>query len=207
MFVKVYHYYTLHSIAVWPPEWPYYFWIVALVVFLILVSILVILWKWSPKRDNNLFQVNYIEGDKISLTPDLNKKPQSNSDIDKCEKSLNIETKEETELKPIFQKTPLKLDLTPKEEHKVEKSGENVTTPLTPREIFFYDLIESANKSFNSSTKLNANRKSEPEDTHEFFIASVSPSKTCVSNVFLFVNPDDKEQSSGQEIVKDVKYL
>lgn len=163
MFVKVSY---LSRYNDWPIEWPFYFWSVAFIIFLILLGILVLLWRLSPKNKNQLFQVNYINEKVI----------EENTSLVICEKKLELDDN-------------LK---------KLEENEDIVTTPLTPRELFFYDLIESANKSFNSSIRINQNRAS-TGGQQEFFIANVSPTRNCVSNVFLFVNPEESQPDPIQE--------
>jgi hypothetical protein len=126
-----------------------------------MMSILVFLWKLSPKDEEQLFEVNYID-EKANL-------------MDEDKKSFGTQENDQFEI--------------------IEEKNEEgrASTPLTPRELFFYDLIEGANNSFNSSTKVGENRRSlDGEKPQEFFIASVSPTRSCVANVFMFVNPNEQ---------------
>jgi hypothetical protein len=143
-----------------------------------MMSILVFLWKLSPKDEEQLFEVNYID-EKANLM-DEDKKSFGTQENDQFE--IMEEDKKSMKLENLSRVT------------KEEKNGEErASTPLTPRELFFYDLIEGANNSFNSSTKLGENRRSaDGEKPQEFFIASVSPTRSCVANVFMFVNPNEQ---------------
>jgi hypothetical protein len=126
-----------------------------------MMSILVFLWKLSPKDEEQLFEVSYID-EKANL-------------MDEDKKSFGTQENDQFEI--------------------IEEKNEEgrASTPLTPRELFFYDLIEGANNSFNSSTKVGENRRSlDGEKPQEFFIASVSPTRSCVANVFMFVNPNEQ---------------
>lgn len=140
------------------------------------MSILVCLWKYKANHQKKLIKVNL-----------LNEKP------DPTEEMIELD-----EIKNHFEKD-LKLEILPSCEFAEEQIITPIT-PLTPREIFFHDLIESAKEvELNSSTQL-PRTSAVIDNDKEFFIANVSPNKNCVSNVFLYVNETDTVANDNSEL-------
>lgn len=186
VFIKV-RSYCIVSHSDWPKEWPYFFWIVAFFIYLILMSLLVCLWKLKlpQKRQNKkLFQISIIDNKEDSTEEKIESIKEKNYDGN----SLKLKIVPSSE--PVISEEPF---ITP-------------ITPLTPREIFFHNLIESANRAeCNSSTQIIRSSIESSDKEKEFFIANVTPSKVCVSNAFIYVDKTGSDTCDNALIHVDVQ--
>lgn len=190
--------------------WPVYFWVTAFIVYLIILALLLCYWRCTPKKKKQAVYVISVE-DKDEVEEDscieLNEIPSKEiTDINANDSDIKKDTPDQNELFPRCsvrqKKRPQSLMLT--EERPV---SQNLSSPLTPRELFFIDLIETANKTCSSTTHTflenekqryspdpvvmdSDNDKTKSSLPAEFFIANVPVDQNCTSQVFLYVDED-----------------
>lgn len=253
----------------WPKQWPFYYWMVALIVFVLLLAILVCIWRYSSRKNQensstmvsgidskkmyakcrkdsnpkklytislNTIQKNQDKPEGICMEPSTCQQDASTlklekrlagdnpkdedtieNDIDKVFRRCSIQHKSQREMK-----RPESLALSTVTETTAEVHS--ASSPLTPRELFFWDLIQNANKSRNSTThsfiehekefcssddaSLSSPKavkpttdnpeiraaRSEKLSSTEYFIANVPDRKSLTAEVFLFVDGGEPEK-------------
>lgn len=141
-------------------QWDCAFWLVALFLFCFLLGLLLYCCTYSPKSDI-LEEVKVTE----ELFPNLN---------DSC-------------IDQMLDKCELRIDDSSASIGSEDVTESMVLSPLTPRELFFQDLIENAKSSPNSNSVLS-------DSCREFFIANVSPTTVTQSDrVFCYINANSNE--------------
>lgn len=204
----------------WPSNWIYFFWAICFVIFLIVLCLLICLWRCNPRKKNRDETDELIPNSNTSktqdiysqtLTADAIKAPKDNKE----RIGTNVTPKRNTEAIPVCnvkrrldKKRPESVNLTRVHEPQKYRSlyyGE--TSPLTPRELFFFDLMKSAHESERSLTysfienEKKANTLTHPRSSQtdnkgskEYFIANVTTPDKCTNEVFLFIENDKSEK-------------
>lgn len=225
IFVSICEYYWHYKIKIWSLLWPLYFWLTALFVFIVIMLLVMVLWLCSEQALKKKRKV--CDEEKLLTFKGNNDKYYVKNETEHSEpwEPMDIESEKPVQLRnnenrslydkrrhtefPASSKTKLQLKLRP-----LSHVEEFVDPNLTPREIFFFDLIQAANKSPAShitSTKTfleNERIFSEATATHkndtEIFIANV-PEKCNESNVvFMFIADDSSENKSSDKVPLDV---
>lgn len=165
IFVAMSKHYSIYKPGYGLAIWPIYYWIIALIIFTIILIICVIIWKFQENKKKNY---SYLPGqDRISCNHDKNECYIQMSDLKKRDSydSLVLKDEEKIELRATeprdnkrrhteFPKPKPKLEI---KLRPLSQPQESVLTPMTPREVFFMDLIEAAENSPDSqipTTKL-----------------------------------------------------
>lgn len=180
-----------------------FYWIIAFIVFCIIILIPIYLtfckkeneskerYKVSERGveigsddDSNIITLNELEPITINETNEsseiniVHKNTKNNEEIDKMFPRCSIRHPQKTKSLIITQK---------------EIKERPLSTPLTPRELFFQDLFANIDNS-SSSVKFPEESVLTPtsdgpnnDSTSEFFIANVPADKTCTSIVEMFI--------------------
>lgn len=203
--------YLLQLKPKWPKIWQFIYWLLALIVFVILLLLLVYLWRRRSKHKNEIL------GRKESdfLLNNIKNECKKNS----CSVTLYTiqKSQEPAERSPPTEKIrnrPSNLSISQVTTVELHNS---TSSPLSPRELFFWDLIQSANKSSNSvSYNFIENEKkfcsldnfsvSSPKRiksaevtrrsraSADYFIANVPDRKSLTAEAFLFVDGGETER-------------
>lgn len=204
----------------WSNNWIYLFWLICFVIFVIILCLLIFLWKCNPNKKNEeetdeLIPTNVTisktqEIYPQTLTADAIKTPKDV--LDKTDKNVHVETNLDTKAicnvkRRLDKKRPESVNLTRVHEPQKFRSlyyGE--TSPLSPRELFFFDLMKSAHESERSlsnsfienerkaNTLTPTTRNTRNKGSKEFFIANVTTPDKCTSEVFLFIENDKNDK-------------
>lgn len=195
-------------------NWFWYYWPVALLLFVLLLLFLLCIWRCTPNK--TLSEDRREEEKECILNNQRNNFYTVYSETNTNIENENTESVALTDITPsktekLFprcsvKRKPEKLQITKVDIH--EQPNKYPVASLSPRELFFKDLLESDNKS-NSSVTFNAenqpledtvfsalnkiNCDTKKNETREYFIASVSPGQqqNYKSNIFMFVNADE----------------
>lgn len=175
IFVRLTNKYDNSLKTFWYISWIYYFWGTCFIFYIAVLSVIICFWKCSPKfvkakevsstSAKRMGSVNNKHFYSVSLT-NLNNLESSERNLkneqflSESSKNGNVkyesksELSEEVCIKSVAKKAEGKIR--PKSLHfKTEKvEFHRYSSPLTPREEFFYDLYASANRECYSQTKL-----------------------------------------------------
>lgn len=231
IFESVEHDYENSLERAWTRDWPYYFWIMAFLLFVLLLSIFICLWRCTP---NYVRKPSFLEnGEREPIMRKTKKKIRRKSrslynvsvqnlgcasdDGKRCSKSdfSNIDADFDRsssislddlskDVEKIFPRCSVRRkpnerpsrqtrfdSATEKTEVDVEPNGRQ---RFSPREQFFIDFYRGVHENDVRATKtfIEMERKNCEGDkvkcAREYFIASVSPSRSCKSEVFMYVN-------------------
>lgn len=216
----------------WTRDWPYYFWIMAFLLFVLLLSIFICLWRCTPnyvrkpsfiengekepimqktkkkirRKSKSLYNVSV---QNLGCASDDEKKCNGNDDFAKMDSdferlssiSLDDLSKDVEKIFPrcsVRRKPNEHQSKQTKFDNTTEKTKAcvepNVNQRFSPREQFFKDFYRSVHENDVKATKtfIEMEKKNCEGDkvkcAREYFIASVSPSKSCKSEVFMYVN-------------------
>lgn len=161
-------------------NWFWFYWPLALLLFVIVLVLLVCVWR-CKRSDGNSEETVCILKKNSEETVVLN---ASEEDLSEKKSLQSIELEEITPGKAehLFPRCSVRRKPEKLQIEKVVIHEQRKTACLSPRELFFKDLLDEANKS-TSSLIFN-----QPK-THEYFIASVSPKqKNYKNNIFMYVN-------------------
>lgn len=225
-------YVQLHSLyhKKWPAEWVYYFFTIAIIVFVILLALLICLWRFNPEKktvreeecdglivqqpaskNSDFYTVNLTQ-EKIE---EAILEENEVDDSDSCEslKSVadkNIQTEiTDGSIEKMFSRCSIKRRCERKRPESVNLGRQRdpqkyrslyvgPSSPLSPRELFFYDLIKNANRSDCNITQSfienekkacsqNLTGAKKVSDSSEYFIANIPSPMERISEVTLFV--------------------
>lgn len=193
-------------------NWFWFYWPVALLLFLILLMLLLCIWRC--KLNNSTFEnseekecilLNNRRKDKDFYTVSLTASEAST--VSNENKNQNIELAEITPAKTerLFPRCSVKRKPDKLQLERVVIHEQAKTACLSPRELFFKDLLQGDNKS-NSSvvfnqpleeavlSAINKTALNEKKNiSREYFIASVSPKlKEYKNNIFMYVNAEEE---------------
>lgn len=200
-------------------EWTVPFFIIVFIGYLFIVA--AYLYEWRCRHKNQELSYYEITEDKCEL---------EESPVDSVSYEMTPMNTEKCDVhfdKPPSPKIPKKR---PQTLHLEESRpvSQNLHSPLTPRELFFIDLIEAAtqqheeppegenqdysyspphySKPFHGFDHSPGNSSGyatfSPTSPHtEYFIANIPENKNCKSEVFLFVDDEDKKDCKVIEVV------
>lgn len=215
-------------------KWIITFWLIAFAVFIILLSILICLWRCNTNYNKIANENAHLlkppnTGQTIELQTIhvIYNENNSNDNVTKHEsrgKELTeINGKEDMNSEKLFprcsvkrridKKRPVSVNLTPiHDPQKYRSLYYGDLSPLSPRELFFHDLIRSANQSENNLTNtflekeraislqnnltiLKSDKENDINNTsQEFFIANVTTPENCANEVFLFIDESKEDK-------------
>lgn len=182
----------------------HYFWILALLLFLIflaiilLVSILMLFERHEKPTEFYKVSQNSVHSMANSdiMVKDFELEPINIDDNEKNENCVNKSNTAE-KIDQIFPRCSVRRPEKTKsliitQEVTVQRP---ISSPLTPRELFFQDLINGANMS-TSSVKFPVENvltptKDTDNSTAEFFIANIPEDKTCTTTVEMFIDNEE----------------
>lgn len=186
----------------------WFYWPVALLIFVILLLLFVCCWRCKPgevANENTEAEciLNNKRKEKEFYTVSLNSsvgEPQKDDT-----NSVQIEEITPAKAEKLFprcsvKRKPEKLCL---QERNVSDVSKRQTVTLSPRELFFQDLLNEENKSDSSVTfadnqpleeaVLSALNKTTSASEQEFFIANISPcAQNYKNNIFMYVNVEEE---------------
>lgn len=197
-------------------RWPIYFWVTVFLFYLVMLSMFVCCWRCSSKKtkEETLYVTTIDNCDDSSIElQDIPKTAEEKQENGLCGKSEPSPVIDQDQLFPRCsvrqKKRPDSLVF-----DETRPVSQNLSSPLTPRELFFLDLIEGANKTCSSTTYnflQNEKKNYTPDEPSvhlsddqchspsEFFIANVPVDKSCTSEVFLYVD-SDKDKATIQVV-------
>lgn len=224
IFVNVRAKYTKHYKKQWSENWSYYFWIAAFLLYLFLLCTLIWFWRKTPNYE---YVENPTEG---TTAIKRRESRVHKGSTECCSISLNktrvneAENSHPNEYKVCFvdmKETPKVVEqtflahnnnqdgLNRKRPAKLHLENENMTTvavlehvssPLTPRDQFFFDLLTAANQSLIDTTVnfiVNERKNCENErlsystksytEVSEYFMANIPKQDYCKSEAFIYV--------------------
>lgn len=231
----------LHSLyrKKWPAEWVYYFFAVAIIVFVILLALLICLWRFNPEKkaakeeecDGLIVQPASKNSDfyTVSLTresveekaiPEEDEGNESSDSSESSSKSVadkNMQTEmTDGSIEKMFSRCSVKrrcerkrpdsvILVKQRDPQKYRSLYVGPSSPLSPRELFFYDLIKNANRSECNVTHTfienekkacsqNLTGAKNISDSSEYFIANIPSPKLCTNEVTMFVDGGDTEK-------------
>lgn len=224
----------------WIEEPSFYYWIGAYVIFLILSVILVCIWRCM--KDSKYLKSPYSSTQSQKEPILLNKTPYKSNVISTLQRDQSYYNRKSETNK--IQKESLdekdQVEDLPQKQVKVRPSSlelnngiktraefHSLASPLTPREIFFWDLIESANKICTSTThnfienekqmasldncSLNSPKSKEDavetrlsKSSAEYFIANVPNRKSLTAEVFMYINDEEKNKQDNHNIAINI---
>lgn len=175
-------------------NWFWFYWPLALLLFVILLVLLLCIWRCKSDRTVNCEEkeciLNNQRKDKELYTVSLN--PSEGSVVNKSQ-SIELEEITPGKAERLFPRCSVKRKLEKLQIEKVVIHEQRKTACLSPRELFFKDLLQGDNKS-NSSLVFNQpfsaiNKPGLNTKKNEYFIACVSPTQqNCKNNIFMYVN-------------------
>lgn len=203
--------------------WPVYFWVTAFIVYLIILALLICYWRCFGKKDKQLIYEITVEDkdqEENECSIELKDMPSKDvTDINANDSNIKKDTPDNNEL---FPRCSVRQKKRPQSLVLIEErpASQNLSSPLTPRELFFIDLIEGANKTCSSTTHTfleNEKQNYSPDplvtssdgdkakcgSPSEFFIANVPVDQTCTSQVFLYV--DEGNAKPQIEVICDTE--
>lgn len=173
-------------------NWFWFYWPVALLLFLFLLILL--LFMWRCKTNGNCVKQEEEEEEKCILN---NKRKENEFYTSNNSQSVELVEITPAKAERLFPRCsvrnkPEKLQIDKVVIHDEPKNS----TTLSPRELFFKDLLQEADNKSNSSTVFNAKNQAISLNTkkNEYFIASVSPKQeNYKNNIFMFVNVGEED--------------
>lgn len=219
---------------------PLLFWSIALLVYIILMAIAIFIWRClgrkdrkqeivarkqeydsllSPEKSNvkQLYHVTLINDTSPDKKSHESNTHDSTTNLNKDNniKSENVENSEKAFPKCSVKRKPeLMLQKSNERPLSVVSTASSPKSPLTPRELFFIDLIEAANNSpasyipatqefldmerKNCLPDMDDKTKRQPTKSEiqnsEFFIASVPNQRSTTTQVFMYIASGEPEK-------------
>lgn len=199
----------------------WYYWPIALLLFVLLLFLLICCHFYcKPNGDVTEYHeekesiLNNKRTDFYTISVNSVETERLNENKNQC-----IELSEVTPIKTerfprcSVKRKPEKLQIEKVEIHEQSNTSKYPTASLSPRELFFQDLLQEDNKSnssivFNSENQpleeavLSALNKiscdTKKNEMKEYFIANVSPTQqNCKNNIFMYVNAAEEDAKTN----------
>lgn len=151
IYVALHKHYKKYEVGIWSDNFPVYYWVIALLIFLAIILLFYL--YWSILDDNDKIFELIKETGQLKCNHDKN---LCYLTINEREKSIDsfvikdVELRKNEKVNDNRRHTEVARREKPKLEIKLRPLSqplESVLTPLTPREVFFMDMIDAANKS------------------------------------------------------------
>lgn len=177
-------------------NWFWFYWPLALLLFVLLLIILVFIWRCK----SNISAHKECEETECILNNQRKDKELYTTSLSASDKSIELEEIQAEKLFPrcSVKRKPEKIQI---EQVVIHEQAKRAT--LSPRELFFKDLLQQEDDKSNSSIDLNyenravfsaLNKVTSDTKKNEYFIACVSPTqKNYKNNIFMYINATEED--------------